>query len=70
MPITIDQVKHWTRPWGRSKTGCIVVRDLGGWMTTACGSLTSGNSTTDRPPKVCRKCRAALKDLSLRPEGV
>jgi len=64
MPVTIDQVKHWTRPWGRSKTGCIVVRDRGGWMFTACGSMQTGDVVETKPAKVCRKCRATLKDLS------
>lgn len=67
MPMTVEQVTHWTRPWGRSKTGCVVVRDLGGYVVTACDSMQSGDTLTDRPEKVCRKCRAALKDLSSKP---
>jgi len=64
MPVTIGQVTHWTRPY--RGVGCVVVRDLGGYVRTACRSIQSGDAVREKPPKVCRKCRAALKDLTTR----
>jgi hypothetical protein len=62
MPITIEQVTHWTRPY--RGVGCVVVQTHGGWVFTACRSLRTGDAVKTRPPRVCRKCRAGLKDLT------
>ena len=66
MAITIEQVTHWTRPWGR-EGACVVVSGSNGWVSTACGHFQTGDAVTGKPKRICRKCRKKLKDVSLRP---
>jgi hypothetical protein len=63
--MTVDEVKVWY-VWGG--IGHAVMQIGGGWIWTACGTMCSGdrdNVTSDKPKRICRRCRAAI--LTARP---
>lgn len=63
--VRVEDVPYWTLG------GCVVVRVDTGATYTACGSLILGGKTmSERPSRICGKCRKALTRMSLRPQLV
>lgn len=60
MPITMDQIKVWGVAMG---IGHVAMSIDGGMIYTACRSWGTFRETTDRPKRICSKCRAALPKL-------
>ncbi len=65
--IAIEDVPMWTVD--HRNIGHIVMMRKHGWIFTACDSagLSFGDPTQERPKRICRRCRAKLKTLSLTP---
>lgn len=56
--LTVAGVRYWTVSFG---IGCVVCWDEHGMVRTACDvTIMGGRVTTDRPRRICRKCRATL----------
>jgi len=60
--IQIEDVKAWAVDAG---VGHICMSAGDGWLQTACGSWQTGDATTERPKRVCRKCRKMLLKLNV-----
>lgn len=58
--ITIDQVPRW---FVSQNIGHVVLREGDGLTYTACAIIWGQGSQTERPKRICRKCRGYLKDL-------
>lgn len=59
--MNINDITHWIRFAG---VGHIVTSNHGGWAYAACNSLIVGNVVTERPKRICSKCRANLGKLT------
>ena len=63
MRISIDDVVFWCQLYRGGGVSHIVTIS-GYYVMTACGTMTSGATVTkDKPKRICRRCREALKDL-------
>jgi len=65
-PITIEEVDHWciekVDHWCMlSGIGHVVTSANGHWVTTACHHWMTGSVVTERPKRICRRCRAAFR---------
>jgi hypothetical protein len=64
--VSIDQVQRWYVIY--SNIGHAVAGCGNGMVHTACGTLSFDNTDstqTDRPKRICRKCRERLKVAEL-----
>jgi len=62
--VRIEDVRFWTVFGG---IGHVVGQSDGrGALLTLCGSMMLNSVSVDRPKRICRKCRARLKDPKLR----
>lgn len=62
--VRIEDVRFWTVFGG---IGHVVEQSDGkGTLWTLCGSMMLNSLSPDRPKRICRKCRARLKDPKLR----
>ena len=62
--VKIEDVPKWLILEG---IGHAIASSRYGWRHTLCRIWTPNGATVDIPPKrICRKCRAALKTLTLR----
>lgn len=57
--VTVEEVKMWATYKG---VGHAVACANGYWVSTACNIFANFDQTTDRPKRICRKCRARLRD--------
>ena len=62
LPVRLGEIRYWSL-W--NGVACVVMREDGGWVSTACANLRTGGSyfSKRRPARVCRKCQAKLPDL-------
>jgi hypothetical protein len=64
MPVTINEVPMWLMI---GRTGHAMTFQNNGWFHTACLMFTpNGEATKEKPARICGKCRAALRKMSLR----
>lgn len=67
--VYVEEVPYWKVLRG---IGHAVTSLEGDWLFVACGSMISGNManlTKETPRRICRKCRAALTDMTLTPDN-
>ncbi len=60
--MTPSAVKLWTRFANDGDRSHIVACTQDYYQYTLCGTLGNGTTHTDRPTRICRKCRERLKD--------
>lgn len=72
--IAIDDVKHWLVD-GDNKTGIghVVFGVQNGWTLLGCGARLGGclkeECETEKPKRICRKCRESLKTATVVKNG-
>ena len=66
MAVEPNQLKHWYRDGSRFHA---VAEVDNGWSFMACGMLSTGEPlmVEKTPERICKKCRAALKRMYLKP---
>lgn len=66
--IALSDVKLWLLDYG---VGHIVASvSYGYWHTLLCDRLiVGGETTTEQPKRICRKCRAAMKTAAIHAEA-
>ena len=65
MAITLDEIRSWAVSRG---IGHINMESDGLFTYTACRSWGTFALTTNRPSRICKKCRAALRNLRRHPD--
>lgn len=67
--VPVESVPYWLVLLGRGGGVAHALHSTqSGWHYTLCGILTPNGALRVHPPRICRKCRLALRTARLTPE--